>query len=166
VNHGVLFDLEGTLVDTTLIAPLRDARKWRESVQSMSRTRLYPGVAELLDQLEKHRIRWAVVTNVVSVYAAAALRHHRLHAAQLVAYHDVRRPKPDPEGCVKALVGLNIAASDAVGVGDTQIDREAFQRAGIQAYCAGWNAAADVDGDWTAILQTPEELLPLLKIRT
>jgi phosphoglycolate phosphatase-like HAD superfamily hydrolase len=162
VTKAVLFDLDGTLVDTTAIAAMRDARNWRGSVRSMHLTSLYPGVPELLQELERHRIPWAVVTNVVSHYAEAAFKHHGLACPTLVAYHDVRQRKPHPEGCLKVLAGLKVSPDAAAGVGDLLTDREAFARAGIPAYCATWNPAAEVNGDWTAILRHPRELLPLI----
>lgn len=160
--RAVLFDLDGTLVDSAPIAHLRDARRWRDCAQSLHRTSLYDGVVELIRELEVRQIRWAVVTNVVSNYAYAALRHHGLSCSTVVAYHDVRYCKPHPEGCNKALSALGITPASAVGVGDLASDCQAFIAAGVPAYCAGWNSAAETGGPWTAVLADPRKLIPFL----
>jgi HAD superfamily hydrolase (TIGR01509 family) len=129
----------------------------------MPQTSLFPGVADLLRELRTRKIRSAIVTSVVSNYAHAALRHHRIVCDALIAYHDVRRKKPDPEGCQFAMARLKSSATSVVGVGDLLIDQAAFAAAGIRAFCAGWNPAAEVKGAWTAVLKSPMDLIPFLE---
>ena len=162
VIEAVLFDLDGTLIDTTDIMHLRDERKWRECAQSAHRTLLYPGVQELLRELENRGIQWAVVTNVVSNYANALLRHHDLKNEKIIAYHDVQQHKPHPEGCLKALQQLGVSPAAALGVGDLASDRDAFLSAGLPAFCAGWNSQSDLTGPWFAILRYPRDLVTFL----
>ena len=142
---------------------LRDARDWRGCVKSLDSTQLFPGVAELLTALEARELKWAVVTNVVSFYAHAALSHFGLRAPTLVAYHDVKRCKPHPEGCLKAAELLGFAPAEVLGVGDLETDREAYVGAGMAAVCAGWNPAAESGGPWDGLLRSPADLMKCLK---
>jgi HAD superfamily hydrolase (TIGR01509 family) len=161
---AVLFDLEGTLVDTGAIAPQREARAWSKAISRVDQTAIYPGVLELLTELNSRRIPWGIVTNIPSILAVAILRHHGIAPASTICFHDVPRGqhKPHPAMCLKALAQLGSSAADAVGVGDTSADAQAFQSARMSGYCAGWNQGADRTAPWTGILHAPAKILDLL----
>src|SRR5690606_10017928 len=74
--EAAIFDLDGTLIDTSPIQALRDSRSWRECVARASRTMVFPGVRELLQRLTDDGLKLAVVTSAVSYYADKLLAHH------------------------------------------------------------------------------------------
>ena len=161
---AVLFDLEGTLVDTTVIARHREARAWRECIARVDRTDMYEGVRELLVELDARQVPWGVVTNIPSNLAVAILRHHAIRPASTICFHDVPRGqhKPHPAMCLKALGQLGSNAAGSIGVGDTSADALAFQSAGLHGYCAAWNQDADRASAWRGILDAPGDVLALL----
>jgi HAD superfamily hydrolase (TIGR01509 family) len=155
-----VLDLDETLVDTSELRSLRAQRKWNQAVQRVSTTRLYPGMAELLEQLNNLAIPWCVVTTSVSFYANAVLAHHGLVPGARVAYHDAR-PKPHPEGVLRALSQLQAEPHNAIGIGDAATDCGAYSAAGIRAIGAGWSASLE-DAPWDQILAEPCLLRALL----
>lgn len=164
MRRAVLFDLEGTLVDVSAIDALRSARRWRDYVANVGKTRLYPGVGELLPELRANGVAVGVVTNVPSMLAEALLSYHAIEADVRVCFHDVPRGqhKPHPAMCTKALGLLGVVRERAVGVGDRIADCGAFHAAGLPSYCAGWNGAADQAAGWDKVVQSPREILSIL----
>lgn len=164
MSRAVLFDLEGTLVDVGAINSLREGHRWREYVASVTKTRLYPGMLELLESLRAQKVKIGVVTNVPSMLAEAVVRQHGIAPDVMICYHDVPRGqhKPHPAMCEKALQQVGVLRERAIGVGDRADDFGAFHSAGLPAYCAGWNEHADRSASWDAILLGPSELLDRL----
>ncbi len=129
-------------------------------------TRPYPGIHELLKTLSDASIAMAVVTNKPHDHAQpcvdlhfpdrpfAAVRGHKPNTA----------PKPDPQAVHDVLDELGIAASDAVFVGDTNVDIQTGQNAGLFTVGVAWGfrpdelQAAGAD----AIIDSPAELLAYL----
>ncbi len=161
---AILFDLDGTLIDTHLIEPLRRARQWRQCVKTFHRTECFPGILDLLSELARLDVKTAVVTTSVSYYAKAICNYHRIRYDALVAYHDAR-PKPAPDPFLKALEHLDVTSEEAIGIGDDLPDRIGLRTAGVKALGAGWNPAFVDDGNWDGILKKPTDLVGILTNR-
>ncbi len=156
--RGVIFDLDGTLIDSALdfdqmrsdmeFAPGQfiletldslpeGARKehCREILQrheyrgAMAAT-LMPGARELVDELARLRIPQAILTRNSRVMTQLALDRLNLEFSQVVTREDAP-PKPDPAGLISICRAWNVAVSDVVFVGDFQFDLQAGRRAGI-----------------------------------
>lgn len=100
--------------------------------QNVRHMKTMPGGAQTVDELRTSGVAVAVVTNSPTEVARAMLTQARVDPDVLVCGTDVARPKPAPDGILKALELLKIAATEGVFVGDTKFDREAAQRAGIR----------------------------------
>lgn len=161
---AVLFDLDGTLVDTRLIEHLRTARKWKECVRALDRTTCFAEVKEALAELKRSDIKTAIVTTSVSYYAIAACRHHGITYDALVAYHDAR-PKPAPDSFEKALARLGVAPENALGVGDDTPDSAGLMAASVVALGAGWSPVFNSKAGWDRVLSSPGELLNVIAER-
>lgn len=158
--HGILFDLDDTLVDTARLKDLRTAKRWREAVQRVAETAPFPGIPELIDALVAGCVPWAVITTSVSFYSSAVLRHHRFFPATLVSYHDAPA-KPQPAGVVLAMSRLALGPNDVIGIGDSSTDLLAYRAAGVRAFGAGWSPVLAED-QWDGLLPTPADLLSLV----
>lgn len=156
---AVVFDLDDTLIDTSLLRVYRDSRRWKDAVREVGRTTLFDGVRETIQALDNRHIPWAVVTTSVSFYANAVLSHHNLKAKVLVAYHDAT-PKPSPAPIHLALQRLGIEPDDVVGIGDNAADLNSYRAAGLVAVGAGWSPMI-TPLDWDAVLSSPRDLLVL-----
>jgi len=132
-------------------------------------TRLFPGMAELLDTLEARDIRWGVVTNKFERFARPIMDGLGLtsRAAVVVGGDTCPRPKPFPDPLLFAAAAIGVAPPHTLYVGDDERDVQAARAAGMPVLAAGygylgdgpppslWNADAIVSnageiGEWIA----------------
>ena len=198
--NAVLFDLDGTLIDTApdLVGVLRDMqiRHEREpvpydSVRSIvSRgalglleigfpeveheymspmhvefleryeericieSRLFEGMAELLDELDERRMPWGIVTNKPEKVTRLLLEEMALlsRTACLVAGDTIAERKPHPAPMLLACERAGIEPTRTVYVGDALRDVQAGQAAGMATIAAayGYITADDDPLAWGA----------------
>jgi HAD superfamily hydrolase (TIGR01549 family) len=158
---AVLFDLDGTLVDTSRLSALRKSRQWKKCVSSLADTRCFNGVRPMLEALAKSERRMGIVTTSVSFYAERVCGHHGIRFDALIAYHDAP-PKPDPRCFLKALERLAVSPKLAVGVGDDAPDADALRAANIRAIGAGWSPFLNAEAQWESVIDSPSLLLDLI----
>ena len=104
------------------------------------KTRLYPGIAELLDALVRRRLPLAVLSNKPDDSARLAVE--RLLAPWRFALVVGTRPglpqKPDPAGARLIARELEIDPAHVVYLGDTDTDMRTAVAAGMYAVGAAW----------------------------
>jgi phosphoglycolate phosphatase len=127
-------------------------------------TRLFPGMAELLDELERRGLRWGVVTNKAERYTHPLLEqlgvHHR--AACVIGGDTTGKIKPDPAPLYAATERMGIAARHCIYVGDDRRDVEAGRAAGMKTIVVKFGYLHGNDPEtWAAdaMIDTPQELL-------
>lgn len=156
-----LFDLDGTLLDTSAIMSIRSRRLWKECVQRLGETVPFPGIPGLLARIREKGGKIAIVTSSVSYYAGKAAKFHHLPHDVLVAYHDVRHSKPAPDCYLLALGKLGLAANVAVGIGDDTVDVASLRGAGITSVAAAWNPHHHAAAGWDAVAHAPMDVLAI-----
>jgi beta-phosphoglucomutase-like phosphatase (HAD superfamily) len=159
VIEAVLFDLDGTLLNTSALDALRQARAWKRCVAAACDTTPFDGVAAALRELRREGVRIAIVTSSVSYYAERLLGHHGIAYDAMSAWHDTSMHKPHPAPFVDALIKLSIGPAAAIGVGDLGEDAHALAAAGVAAFGAGWSATCDLAAPWRRVLTDPAEVL-------
>ncbi len=119
---------------------LRDAflRHYQDCLAETSR--LFDGVAQLLDAIEARGLVWGIVTNkaerfTTPVVAALALDRR---ARTIVCGDTTPYPKPHPEPLLHAARALAIDPSRCVYVGDDLRDVQAGVAAGMPTLIARW----------------------------
>ena len=130
-------------------------------------TRLFAGVAELLDQLEARALRWGVVTNKQERFTLPLLEllKVRARAACVIGGDTTGKSKPDPEPLLAASRAIGVATESCIYVGDDRRDVEAGQAAGMKTAIALWGYLNGQDPqNWNAdcMLGQPQDLLRLL----
>lgn len=135
---GLIFDLDQTLVDTSIIADLRSQRKWPAIYPRIPETIIYPGILHLLTDLKVHKVPMVIVTSSPGTYCTRVLSHHKLPIDFQVCYHDTTNKKPHPEPMLKALSVLNLKAADVVAVGDDPKDVASANDAKIFNIACTW----------------------------
>jgi len=130
-------------------------------------TRLFPGMAELLDALEERALPWGVVTNKQERFTLPLLEQLgvRGKAACVVGGDTTSQSKPHPEPLFAACRAIGVAPGDCVYVGDDLRDVEAGRAAGMKIAVAGWGylnggEAESWNADW--MVEKPQDVLRFL----
>ncbi len=157
---GVIFDLDGTLVDSRLdfpamrretgcpegtglleyLAELPDANAREQAAAIIHRHEMegaaaatwMPGARETLAALHSNQVPLGVVTRNSREAATVALSRLGAPAMDLLAREDAR-PKPDPDGLLQLSEQWQLAPAKLVYVGDFRFDLEAAARAGMHS---------------------------------
>jgi phosphoglycolate phosphatase len=108
-------------------------------------TRLFPGMAELLDALEERGIAWGVVTNKFERFAVPLIDALGLgeRAAVVIGGDTCARPKPFPDPLLFAAEKMRVPAAAALYVGDDERDVQAARAAGMPVLVAAYGYLGD-----------------------
>lgn len=121
------------------------------------------GVRRVLEALHRRDLPLAVVSSRRRAPLLEGLEQTGLRRffRAVVGLDDVQRPKPDPEGLLKALRALAVAPERSLFVGDSELDIEAGHRAGATAWRAVWTMAPEWEPhtNGTILLSRPAEVL-------
>jgi 2-phosphoglycolate phosphatase len=132
------------------------------------KTRPFPGMGDLLDQLEIRGYNWGVVTNKPGWLTQPLLKDLGLHdrAACIVSGDTLSTRKPHPAPILHACGQAGSKPEHCVYVGDAQRDIEAGRNAGMHTLVAlfGYFQAHDRPQDWHAdgMIHAPLDLLDWL----
>ncbi len=112
------------------------ARLWAGKFDSqvmVASTVFLPGAPRVLRTLHEAGYRVGVVTTKYQHRVEDALDRAGLRefVEVIVGADDVPRPKPAPDGLLRAVDSLGIPAGDCVFVGDSEVDTRAAQAAGM-----------------------------------
>jgi len=108
-------------------------------------TALFPGMAELLDDLEARAIGWGVVTNKFERLARPVIEGLGLagRAAVIVGGDTCARPKPFPDPLLHAAATMGVQPARTLYVGDDERDVRAARAAGMPVVVAGYGYLGD-----------------------
>jgi len=132
-------------------------------------TRLFEGMAELLDQFDQERLPWGVVTNKAERFTLALLQGLRLgeRAACVVGGDTAARAKPHPDPLLHAAAALQLPPSACLYVGDDLRDVQAARAAGMRVLAAKYGYLGDGGSieSWQAdaIIEHPRQVLDFLR---
>ncbi len=105
----------------------------------MNRTKPYPGILELLTELEKRNYRMAVVSNKNDIPVKTLAKHYFGEFIQTAIGTSATIPgKPEPVSVYMALEELGVDKKDAIYVGDSDIDILTAHNAGLPCICVSW----------------------------
>jgi len=138
---GLIFDLDQTLVDTSIVADLRSQRRWPAVYPRIPETIIYPGILQLLTDLKTLKVPMVIVTSSPGTYCTRVLNHHKLPIDFQICYHDTANRKPHPEPMLKALSALKLKASDVIAVGDDPKDVASANDAKLFNIACTWGSA-------------------------
>jgi phosphoglycolate phosphatase len=122
-----------------------------------TRSRLYPHVPQVLDELRRRGLRLAVVTNKEASFTRTVLQRHELLPLldEVVSGDTAPAKKPDPAGLLACMAKFGVPTTGAIFVGDSSIDVAAARHAGIPIWAVpyGYNMGRPI------ALERPDRLL-------
>ncbi len=109
-------------------------------------SRLFDGVAELLDELEARNLAWGIVTNKIERFTLPLVGLLGLspRAGCVVGGDTTPHAKPHPAPLLEASRRIGIAPEHCIYVGDDERDIEAARAAGMGAIIAGYGYLGSV----------------------
>lgn len=132
-------------------------------------TRLFPGIRELLEALEKRRIAWGIVTNKSE--HLARLLFEKLGMSErtrcIIGGDTAGHLKPHPAPLYAACRATGLDPGGCIYVGDDKRDIDAGRAAGMRTAAAKWGylnggRPEEWGADW--VLENPQELLRILQL--
>jgi AHBA synthesis associated protein len=108
--------------------------------QHIDLIRIFPWARETLAWARAHDLNLAILTGKDRARTMQILEHFDLARffELVIASDELRQPKPDPEGILRALRLFDCQANEAVMVGDAVSDILCAQRAGVAAVAVTW----------------------------
>lgn len=105
----------------------------------MDKTKPYPQIQELLTELKKQEYKMAIVSNK-SDAAVKELRGIFFAKAITISIGESKgvRKKPAPDTALQALKELGAAKENALYVGDSEVDYQTAQNAGMDCVLVSW----------------------------
>jgi N-acetyl-D-muramate 6-phosphate phosphatase len=145
-------------------ASLRDAFLDNYSERVCVETRLFPGMAELLRELEARGIAWGIVTNKALRFTECIVATLGLRPACTSCGDSTPHLKPHPASLLLAADKLNLPAQACIYVGDDLRDVQAARAARMRAVAVEWgyhNPDNEGPRTWSAdaVIATPLQLL-------
>jgi 2-phosphoglycolate phosphatase len=133
-----------------------------------NRTRPFPGITQLLDELERRGLNWGVVTNKPGWLTDPLLRQLALYdrAACVVSGDTLNERKPHPAPMLHACEQAGSQPGQCIYIGDAERDIEAGRNACMHTLVAlfGYFTPGDRPLEWNAdgCISHPLELLEWL----
>ena len=130
-------------------------------------TRLFPGIAELLQEFARRAIPWGVVTNKATRFTERIVSTLGLVPHCVVCGDTTPHLKPHPAPMLLAAEQLALPAKDCVYLGDDLRDIQAARAAGMRAVAVDWGYHHPESGGpeaWNAdaVIAHPRDLIGLL----
>lgn len=126
--------------------PTLDGRRYRAhyAIVMGALTRLEPGADRLTAQIRAHGIPQAVCSNKPVAFTRTLLSTLGIRDRfdVVLGPEDVARPKPAPDMLICALEKLSVESSRALYVGDTTVDVNAGQAAGVETWAVAAGSAS------------------------
>ncbi len=158
---GIIFDLDGTLVDSSMLKSLRDNYKWKEARENIHQIIEFEGVSEILSDLKK-KYKLGLVTSSPEIYASSIVKMMNWNFNAYVFYHDTQNHKPHPEPLIECAKKLGLKPGECLAIGDEIIDIQAARKAGMKDAAAIWNSSEKnklIDFKPLLIYEYPKDLI-------
>lgn len=131
-------------------------------------TRLFPGMHDLLQEIEARGMPWGIVTNKAERFALPLMRLMGFgeRAGCIVCGDSTPYHKPHPAPMLMAAEKIRVAPTDCIYLGDDERDMMAGRAAGMRVAVAlyGYLGTGKPPEEWEADLRLvhPLELRPLI----
>lgn len=135
---AVFIDLDQTLIDSRIAESSRRARDWSSVYKLVPRLSPYPGISNLIMELNNKKVPICIVTSSPTPYCRHIISQWEWKIDATVCYHDTQRRKPFPDPFLAGLAKLKALACNSVAIGDAANDIYAAKAANILSVGASW----------------------------
>jgi phosphoglycolate phosphatase-like HAD superfamily hydrolase len=167
MNPSVIFDLDQTLVDTSILEPLRKQGRWRDVYTLIPKLSAFLNVDTFLNILIEKKILVVLITTSPSTYCNKILTAFKWKITGSICYHDVYpHIKPDPKAFTKAIEDFDLDIKKTISAGDRDIDIIASNAANIPAIACTWaspNKIALLNSKPNWVANSPDEMIQHIK---
>lgn len=130
-------------------------------------TRLFPGIPELLRELQAREIPWGIVTNKATRFTERIIDELQLKPDCVACGDTTPHLKPHPASLLHAANQLRLAPQRCCYLGDDLRDMKAAHAAGMRPIAVDWgyhHPEQGGPGTWeaAAVIRHPLELIPHL----
>lgn len=182
---SVIFDLDNTLLDTSILMPIVDMIQqnpsgtdnnkalWVQHDNTVPQCKMYDGIADVLRYIEENGIKMAIVTNSVKrrIEVCAKAFDIPIDEKLMVGRYSVKQRvpilKPDKRLFERAMELMGVTPDNVISFGNTAEDIQTAHNAGVESVACHWGAT---ENEWkemlsanpTFAIETPSEIIPLL----
>ncbi len=136
--RGLVHAAFGIKPDDAEYACLRETFLEFYAEQVCERTRLFPGMRELLRELASRDIRWGIVTNKATRFTERIVAALDLVPDCVVCGDTTAHLKPHPAPMLHAAQQLELPCAECCYLGDDLRDMQAARAAGMRAFAVEW----------------------------
>jgi N-acetyl-D-muramate 6-phosphate phosphatase len=127
-------------------------------------TTLFPGIAELLAELQARAIAWGIVTNKATRFTERILLELKLKPDCVACGDTTPHLKPHPASLLHAAHQIQVSPRDCLYLGDDLRDMKAAQAAGMRPIAVEWgyhHPDGGGPGSWqaAAVIRHPMDLM-------
>ena len=132
------------------------------------KTDLYPGIAPLLDELVRRRIRRAILSNKPHEFTAVMAGRYfgKWSFDPVLGARDGFAKKPDPAAALEICGGWGLGPEEVLYAGDTNTDMQTARRAGMFALGVLWGMRTREELEENgaqALIEEPQAMLEFLR---
>lgn len=165
--RGLLHAAFGIKPDDADYPALRETFLEYYAEKVCEKTRLFPGIAQLLDALHGRGVRWGIVTNKATRYTERIVSRLNLKPDCVACGDTTPYLKPHPASLLHAAGQLGLPPADCLYLGDDLRDMKAARAAGARPVAVGWgyhHPDQGGPGTWqaAAVISHPMDVMKLL----
>lgn len=136
--RGLIHAAFGIKPDDSEYPALRETFLELYAEKVCERTRLFPGMAELLRELRQRELRWGIVTNKATRFTERIITRLGLKPDCVVCGDTTPHLKPHPAPLLHAAEDLRLPAQNCFFLGDDLRDMQAARAAGMRPVAVEW----------------------------
>lgn len=163
---GIIFDLDQTIIDSSIAYSYRKNRMWNDVYKLIPNFKLYEGFNDVFSVINEKNIKVCIVTNSPGVYAKKVVNYFNIPSVAIVDYFSTSIKKPYPEPMLKALQLLELDNKEVISLGDNQIDILSSNRAKIKSIACTWGNNENqnlINSTPNFIINHPFEIIELIQ---